>query len=109
MILAGVYDIKSLQVKLRPNEEHKTNSPWNTREGNESNEGMHSFDDCPYLIFELLLIVHFNLPQGRERLFEKADKMLLMASDKTGIVSIVFLRIITHPFFSDRIIMYRQQ
>lgn len=29
VILAGVYDIKSLQVKLRPNEEHKTNSPWN--------------------------------------------------------------------------------
>lgn len=29
VILAGVYDIKNLKVKLRPNEEHKTNSPWN--------------------------------------------------------------------------------
>ena len=46
-------------------------------------------------------------PDGRERLFEKADNMFFMASDKTGIVSIVFLRIITHPFFSDRIIMHR--
>lgn len=48
-------------------------------------------------------------PDGRERLFEKADDMFFMASDKTGIVSIVFLHIITHPFFSDRIIMHRQQ
>ncbi|XBX06026.1 hypothetical protein QMP26_37540 [Enterocloster clostridioformis] len=48
-------------------------------------------------------------PDGRERLFGKADNMFFMASDKTGIVSIVFLRIITHPLFSDRIIMHRLQ
>lgn len=29
VILAGVYDIKNLKLKLRPNEEHKYNSPWN--------------------------------------------------------------------------------
>lgn len=29
VILASVYDVKNLQVKLRPNEEHKYNSPWN--------------------------------------------------------------------------------
>lgn len=29
VILAGVYDIKNLKRKIRPNEEHKTNSPWN--------------------------------------------------------------------------------
>lgn len=29
VILAGVYDIKHLKMKLRPEEEHKTNSPWN--------------------------------------------------------------------------------
>ncbi len=29
VILAGVYDIKSLKIKLRPDEEGKTNSPWN--------------------------------------------------------------------------------
>ncbi len=29
VILAGVYDIKNLRRKLRPEEEHKTNSPWN--------------------------------------------------------------------------------
>ena len=29
VILASVYDIKSLKVRLRPDEEHKTNSPWN--------------------------------------------------------------------------------
>lgn len=29
VILAGVYDIKRLQQKMRPEEEHKVNSPWN--------------------------------------------------------------------------------
>lgn len=29
VILAGVYDVKNLKRKLRPEEEHKINSPWN--------------------------------------------------------------------------------
>ncbi len=29
VILAGVYDIKNLKRKIRPDEEHKINSPWN--------------------------------------------------------------------------------
>lgn len=29
VILAGVYDIKRLQQKMRPEDEHKVNSPWN--------------------------------------------------------------------------------
>lgn len=29
VILAGVYDIKNLKRKIRPEEEHKRNSPWN--------------------------------------------------------------------------------
>lgn len=29
VILAGVYDIKSIKQKIRPDEEHKQNSPWN--------------------------------------------------------------------------------
>ncbi|MDE7187539.1 MAG: AAA-like domain-containing protein [Lachnospiraceae bacterium] len=29
VILAGVYDIKNLRHKIRPNEDHKYNSPWN--------------------------------------------------------------------------------
>lgn len=29
VILAGVYDIKNLKLKIRQNEEHKYNSPWN--------------------------------------------------------------------------------
>lgn len=29
VILAGVYDIRNLKRKLRPDEEHKDNSPWN--------------------------------------------------------------------------------
>lgn len=29
VILAGVYDVKNLRQKIRPDEEHKRNSPWN--------------------------------------------------------------------------------
>lgn len=29
VILAGVYDIKNMRRKIRPEEDHKTNSPWN--------------------------------------------------------------------------------
>lgn len=29
VILAGVYDIKNLKLKIRPDEEHRYNSPWN--------------------------------------------------------------------------------
>lgn len=29
VILAGVYDIKNIRQKIRPDEEHKMNSPWN--------------------------------------------------------------------------------
>lgn len=29
VILAGVYDVKNLKQKLRPNDAHKVNSPWN--------------------------------------------------------------------------------
>ena len=29
VILAGVYDIKNLKLKMRPEETHQYNSPWN--------------------------------------------------------------------------------
>ena len=29
VVLAGVYEIKNLKLKIRPNEEHQYNSPWN--------------------------------------------------------------------------------
>ena len=29
VILAGVYDVKNLKLKMRPNDEHQYNSPWN--------------------------------------------------------------------------------
>lgn len=32
VIMAGVYDIKNLKLKLRPDEESKYNSPWNIAE-----------------------------------------------------------------------------
>lgn len=47
VILAGVYDIRNIRRKMRLEEEHKTNSPWITRDGNEENENVFSFDDCP--------------------------------------------------------------
>ncbi len=48
VILAGLYDIKSLKAKIRPEDARKTNSPWNTHVGNEPSENVFSFGDCPW-------------------------------------------------------------
>lgn len=48
VILAGVYDVKNLKLKLHPGTEPKYNSPWNTHEGNEENASLLAFDDCPW-------------------------------------------------------------
>ncbi len=47
VILAGVYDVRNIQRKLRPEEEHRENSPWIAREDNEPSESLLSFGDCP--------------------------------------------------------------
>ena len=47
VILAGVYNIKNLKLKIRPQEEHQYNSPWNTREGNEPGGSLITSGDCP--------------------------------------------------------------
>ena len=47
VILAGLYDVRNIKRKIRPDDEHKVNSPWNTREGNEGNASLLAFDDCP--------------------------------------------------------------
>ncbi|MCC8150284.1 MAG: AAA-like domain-containing protein [Lachnospiraceae bacterium] len=33
VILAGVYDVRSMKKKIRPNEDHRENSPWNIAAG----------------------------------------------------------------------------
>lgn len=48
VILAGVYDIKNIKMKIWQDGEHQYNSPWNMRESNESSESLLSFDDCPW-------------------------------------------------------------
>lgn len=48
VILAGVYDIKNLKLKMRQGEEPLYNSPWNTHEGNEPSESLLLFGDCPW-------------------------------------------------------------
>lgn len=30
--MSGVYDVKNLKIKIRPQEQHKYNSPWNITE-----------------------------------------------------------------------------
>ena len=47
VILAGVTDVKHLKSRIRDDDEHKVNSPWNTRESNEQGECLHSSCDCP--------------------------------------------------------------
>lgn len=48
VILASVYDVKNLKLKIRPEDGHLTNSPWNTRENNEENGSLLTFDECSW-------------------------------------------------------------
>lgn len=50
VILAGVHDVKSLKLKLRPEDEHKYNSPWNIAS---------DFDvDMSFSVEEICTILH---------------------------------------------------
>ncbi len=53
VILAGVCDVRNIRRKIRPDEEHKTNSPWNTRVSKEENGSLLTFDDCARDYMEL--------------------------------------------------------
>lgn len=55
VVLAGVYDIRSMKRKLRPEDDHKENSPWNTRENNEPSERGLSFGECTRNQIEIVL------------------------------------------------------
>jgi hypothetical protein len=41
VVLAGVYDIKNLKLKMRPDEEHQYNSPWNIAAPFETDMSLH--------------------------------------------------------------------
>lgn len=43
---------------MRPEEEHKDNSPWNTREGNEPSDCLQAFGDC---LRDQILLAVFNI------------------------------------------------
>ena len=42
VILAGVYDIKNLKLKMRPEEQHQYNSPWNIAATFETDMSLHA-------------------------------------------------------------------
>lgn len=66
VILAGVYDIRNIQRKLRADEEHRTNSPWN-------------------IAARFRVDMSFYLPENRFRLFRKITiSMLPLCSDLSG-------------------------
>ena len=49
VVLAGLHDVKSLKLKLRPNEEQKYNSPWNVATDYKVNMNLQPFEIKPML------------------------------------------------------------
>jgi hypothetical protein len=49
VVLAGVHDVKSLKLKIRPNEEQKFNSPWNIASNFDVDMNLQPFEIKPML------------------------------------------------------------
>lgn len=86
VILAGVYNIKNLKIKLRPETERKYNSPWNTRVGNEPCESSLSFGDCPRNhMIQVSYDIAADFDVDMSFSVEEIAKMLKQYSADTGI------------------------
>ena len=71
VILAGVYDIKNLKRKMRPDEEHKVNSPWNIAAEFDVDMSFSS-DDIAGMLREYETDYHtgMNIEEMAERLYD---------------------------------------
>ena len=70
IVLAGVHDVKSLKLKLRPNDEQKYNSPWNIAAEFKVNMHLQPFEIKPMLeAYSLDKGVTMNTQEIAERLF----------------------------------------
>ena len=61
VILAGVYDIKTLKLKLHPQEESKYNSPWNIADNNQMYMKVSS-DRNQFIVSGTVSYTHLTLP-----------------------------------------------
>lgn len=51
VVLAGVYDIKNLKLKMRPDEQHQYNSPWNIAMNYDADMSLHADGIAVYNMF----------------------------------------------------------
>lgn len=71
VILAGVYDIKNLKLKLRPDDEKKRNSPWNIAADFDIDMSFNSEDIVTMLIeFESDNQTGMNITEVSQEIFE---------------------------------------
>ncbi len=71
VILAGVYDIKNLRLKIRPEEERKFNSPWNVTVPFEVNMSFSPEDIASMLkAYEEIHHIGMDMPAMAESLYE---------------------------------------
>lgn len=71
VILAGVYDIKNLRLKIRPEEEHRYNSPWNIAVGFSVDMSFSAEDIMTMLkAYEEEHCIGMDIPQLSKELFD---------------------------------------
>jgi hypothetical protein len=71
VILVGVYDIKNLKIKIRPEEEHQRNSPWNVAANYELDMAFNPQEISTMLAdYEKDYHIGFNIKEISEEIFK---------------------------------------
>ena len=111
VILAGVYDVRNLKRKIRTEDDHKSNSPWNTHAGNEENGSLLTFDDCPWdyrepvpyniaADFEVVMSFSVKDIEGMLAVYEKDHQT---GMDVRQMAELIFADTAGYPFLVSRL------
>ncbi|HMQ47655.1 MAG TPA: AAA family ATPase [Saprospiraceae bacterium] len=92
VVLAGLYDVKTLKLKLRPGEEAKYNSPWNIAADFDVDMSLHPHEIVPMLEdYCQEQGVEMDIPDMAERLYYHTSGYPFLVSKLCKIIAEVLL------------------
>lgn len=88
VILAGVYDIKNLKLRIRSNQEHRYNSPWNIAADFNIDMNFSANDIASMLLeYETDHHTHMNIPKMAELIYDYTSGYPVLVSSLCKLIS----------------------